>query len=116
MPSVREVRTACQQVLLQRASAQRQIRIVRLQSCDPVNGSVGRSLEADGWERRFEADAARVSEFIELYNSLGYEVTTAGLAPEVFAPECEGCAAVACRRYVTIYVRQLPRPRENSRL
>lgn len=63
-------------------------------------------LEAAGWERRFEADATRASELVELYSDLGYEVTTRRIAPEEIGPECAGCAIAACQRYVVVYTRR----------
>lgn len=65
-------------------------------------------LEAGGWERRFEADLARVEELEELYRSLGYEVRVRSLVPESFGPQCAGCALTACRRYVELYTRPAP--------
>ena len=63
-------------------------------------------LEEAGWQRRFEADATRVAEVVELYASLGWEVTTRAAAPKSFAPECMSCAVASCSRYVEIYTRQ----------
>ena len=63
-------------------------------------------LEEAGWQRRFEADVARVDEVAELYASLGCEVTTRAVAPKSFAPECESCAVASCSRYVEIYTRR----------
>ena len=65
-------------------------------------------LEASGWERRFEADLARVEELEELYRSLGYQVRVRSLVPESFGPQCAGCALTACRRYVELYTRRAP--------
>lgn len=76
---------------------------------DPAGGEPEVDHDASGWERRFEADVARVDELVELYTSLGYEVSTRGLLPEAFAPECAGCALTACARYVEIYTREPPR-------
>ncbi len=70
-----------------------------------TGGQLPEELEAAGWQRRFEADAARVDEVVELYTSLGCEVTTRALAPQSFAPECASCALTACSRYVEIYTR-----------
>jgi hypothetical protein len=64
-------------------------------------------LEAAGWERRFEADATRARELVDLYSELCYEVTTCSIEPEEFGPECAGCAIVAsCQRYVAVYTRR----------
>jgi hypothetical protein len=62
-------------------------------------------LEAAGWQRRFEADASRARELVDLYCELGYEVTTRPIAPEEIGPECAGCAIVLCQRYVGVYTR-----------
>jgi hypothetical protein len=71
--------------------------------------AVGRKrleLETTGWQRRFEADAARAVELVDLYCDMGYEVTTLPIAPQEIAPECTGCAIVACQRYVALYTRR----------
>jgi hypothetical protein len=63
-------------------------------------------LEAAGWQRRFEADASRARELVELYSQLSYEVTTCSIEPDEFGPQCGGCAIVAsCQRYVAVYTR-----------
>jgi hypothetical protein len=75
-----------------------------------VAGRQHLELEAAGWQRRFEADATRAAELVDLYSELSYEVTTAPIVPEEFGPDCAGCAIVAsCQRYVAVYTR---RPQE----
>ena len=71
----------------------------------PPAGAAAEELEAAGWVRRFEADTARLEEVVELYTSLGCEVTIRALEPQSFAPECAGCALTACARYVEVYTR-----------
>jgi hypothetical protein len=63
-------------------------------------------LEADGWKRCFVADEPRLSEAIETYRELGFEVA---LAP-VAAPdgECATCSMADPQRYRVIYVRRPP--------
>jgi hypothetical protein len=63
-------------------------------------------LEAAGWLRRFEAEAIRAGELVDLYHDLGYEVTTATIAAQEIGPDCAGCAIVACQRYVALYTRR----------
>lgn len=63
-------------------------------------------LETAGWQRRFEADATRARELVDLYSDLGYEITTRPIAPQEIGPECAGCAIVACQRYVALYTRR----------
>ena len=45
-------------------------------------------LERQGWMRQFVADEPRLSEAVELYKSLGYEVR---LEPAVFDKTSEEC-------------------------
>jgi len=64
------------------------------------------ALVAEGWERRFTADAQRAQEAIELYTQLGYEVRAESLLPEQFMGECEGCHSLVISMYKTIYTRK----------
>ena len=51
--------------------------------------SVIKSLEDEGWARRFVACEPRLSEAVELYKEIGFDVHLAPLPEE---PECESCA------------------------
>lgn len=64
------------------------------------------ALLADGWERRFVTDAARLDEVIELYRSTGYEVRAEKLSRTDFGDGCGECARTACQSYVLIYTRR----------
>ena len=66
------------------------------------------ALAQEGWERRFEADATREQELVELYTSLGFEVMVRGIATDNFGPDCEGCALTVGDRYIEIYTRRHP--------
>lgn len=63
-------------------------------------------LKKQGWIRRFVTDEPRLSEAVELYKSLGYEVR---LEPAVFdetSEECKKCLLYQdCDKYKTIYIR-----------
>jgi len=71
-------------------------------------------LEEEGWTRQFVASEPRLSEAVDLYRELGYEVRLEPLSKE---PECEGCDGIEkeseCRvcfegfedRYRTIFTR-----------
>ncbi|MBI3362452.1 MAG: hypothetical protein HY023_15230 [Chloroflexi bacterium] len=63
-------------------------------------------LVAEGWLRRFMADTERLSEYVELYASLGLDVRTEKVSPEEVADECSDCRLIICRQFVTIYTRQ----------
>jgi hypothetical protein len=64
------------------------------------------ALVAEGWERRFTADAHRAQEAIELYVQLGYEVRAESLLPEQLTDECEGCRSPVISEFKTIYTRK----------
>lgn len=63
-------------------------------------------LIAEGWERRFTADALRAREAIELYTSLGYEVRLEAIQPSQLSPACGDCRVATCFAYQTIYTRK----------
>jgi len=61
-------------------------------------------LKKEGWEKRFSIDEPRLSEMVEEYRALGFEVHI-----EPFDPSSEGC--ISCyekspERYKTIYTRR----------
>ncbi len=61
-------------------------------------------LKIQGWEKRFTIDEPRLSEMVEQYKELGFEVL---LAPvDLSSEECTSCIAVDPKRYKTIYTRK----------
>lgn len=62
-------------------------------------------LAAEGWTRRFMANGDRLEEYVNLYQSLGYEVRAESVGPDEIGPECADCRLVLCRQFVTIYTR-----------
>ena len=62
-------------------------------------------LEGQGWTRQFIADEPRLSEAVELYESLGYEVHLEPATPEEMGEECSVCFEDMPDRYKTIYTR-----------
>ena len=60
---------------------------------------------ADGWTRRFIADAARAEEALDLYAELGFEVCADPVRAEEIADECEDCRLLAALQFRTIYTR-----------
>ena len=58
-------------------------------------------LKIQGWEKRFTIDEPRLSEMVEQYKELGFEVL---LEPvDLSSEECTSCIAVDPKRYKTIY-------------
>ena len=61
-------------------------------------------LIKQGWEKRFTIDEPRLSEMVEQYKELGFEVL---LEPvETSSEECTTCITAFHDRYKTIYTRQ----------
>lgn len=63
-------------------------------------------LKREGWIRQFTTDEPRLSEAVELYRLLGYEIH---LEPATFNEEnelCKTCIQADCQKYRTIYIRK----------
>lgn len=65
-------------------------------------------LVAQGWERRFTADAQRAKEAMELYEKLGFQVLAEPVRPRDLDDDCEDCSAVAAFHFLAIYTRKKP--------
>jgi hypothetical protein len=58
-------------------------------------------LQKQGWEKRFTTDEPRLSEMVEQYKELGFEVL---LEPvDTTSEECTTCITAFSERYRTIY-------------
>lgn len=64
------------------------------------------ALVAEGWERRFTADAQRTPEVMDLYSQLGYEVRAEPVLPEELKNECDDCRSPVILEFKTIYTRK----------
>ncbi len=62
-------------------------------------------LEKEGWTRQFTVDEPRLSEAIEMYKLLGFEVHLEPMVPDENSEECAACLEAMCDRYKTIYTR-----------
>ncbi len=61
-------------------------------------------LEIEGWEKRFTIDEPRLSEMVEQYKELGFDVL---LEPvDLSSEECTDCMTAFHERYKTIYTRR----------
>ena len=70
-----------------------------------VRGQMNREeeLKKQGWEKRFTIDEPRLSEMVEQYKELGFEVL---LEPvDTTSEECTTCITAFPERYKTIYTR-----------
>ncbi len=63
-------------------------------------------LVAEGWERRFIADARRAEEAMELYEQLGYEVRAEPAQPAELGDDCDDCQLLLLLQFKTIYTRK----------
>lgn len=63
-------------------------------------------LKKQGWVKQFVADEPRLSEAVELYKSLGYEVRLEPVDFDEVSEECRKCLLYQdCSRYRVIYIR-----------
>jgi hypothetical protein len=76
----------------------------RLLSAEQLAGDPARI--ADGWERRFIADAQRAQEAMELYAELGYEVCADPVSAEEVGEDCGDCQLLAALQFKVIYTRR----------
>ncbi len=58
------------------------------------------------WEKRNIIDEPRLSELVELYESLGFEVKVTDFKPEEFPEECSECMVTSPQKYKVIYTRK----------
>ncbi len=67
-----------------------------------------KSLVTDGWERRTITDEPRLSELVETYRTLGFEVHLEPLSAEfleLLGEECKNCYIDNWERYKIIFTR-----------
>ncbi|OGU07863.1 MAG: hypothetical protein A2W29_07165 [Gemmatimonadetes bacterium RBG_16_66_8] len=64
------------------------------------------ALVAEGWERRFITDAARLAEVVALYEELGFEVRAVPVQAEQVGEDCEDCQVASLLRFQTVYTRR----------
>ena len=62
--------------------------------------------EIDGWITRTTTDEPRLSELVELYEELGFEVMLRPVSAEEADGTCSVCVMDDAGRYKTIYTRQ----------
>lgn len=62
-------------------------------------------LKRRGWTKQFTTDEPRLSEAVELYESLGYEVRLEPAAFNETSEACKTCLLADCSKYKTIYTR-----------
>jgi hypothetical protein len=62
-------------------------------------------LERQGWTRQFTVEAWRVEEYVELYQSLGFETRVEPATPAELGEECAECYLAQCENFRTIYTR-----------
>lgn len=68
-------------------------------------------LAREGWTKKFTCDAARVDEFVEIYESIGLEVRVEPISEDDPDLTCQVCFAGNRDGYKTIYTRpKIPNP------
>jgi hypothetical protein len=65
-------------------------------------------LTREGWQKQSTNDEPRLSELVEAYKEIGYEVHLEPFQPEE-EPGCKECIKSQADRYKTIYIRKNPK-------
>jgi len=75
----------------------------------PCSGGKRREeeLKREGWTKQFTTDEPRLSEAVELYESLVYEVRLEPASFDEASEVCKTCLLADCSKYKTIYTRKL---------
>jgi len=63
-------------------------------------------LKRQGWVRQFVTDEPRLSEAVELYKTLGYEVRLKEASFEEVNQICKNCLEADCEKYKIIYIKK----------
>ena len=66
---------------------------------------MGGTADLSGWERRTTIDEPRLSELVQLYEELGFEVLLRPVSREDLGQECGTCYLAQPERFRTIYTR-----------
>ena len=69
------------------------------------NKKTSAALAGEGWERRATYCDPRLSELVEMYEELGYEVYLKPFDPDE-ERECAECMKVSPEKYETLYTRK----------
>ena len=62
-------------------------------------------LAREGWTKKFTCDTSRVEEFVEMYESIGFEVRLEPVSDDDPDLSCQVCFAGNRDAYKTIYTR-----------
>jgi hypothetical protein len=62
-------------------------------------------LAQEGWEKKFTAAEPKLSEYIRMYEEMGFEVHEEPLTREELGQECSSCFVFAADIFQTIYTR-----------
>jgi hypothetical protein len=65
-----------------------------------------KELEKKGWIKQTTIGEPRLSEIVELYKSLGYEVRLEPIEPDELDEECRKCYELEGDKVKTVYVRK----------
>jgi hypothetical protein len=69
--------------------------------------------DLDGWKKMFAAKEPRLSEAVELYKSLGFDVRLEPIRPENVDSDCTECFEKDSEGYKMIYTSKRRNPTDN---
>ena len=62
-------------------------------------------LALEGWEKKFTAMEPKITEYVKMYEEMGFEVHTEPVTREELGQECTSCYALTFDLFQTIYTR-----------
>jgi signal recognition particle subunit SEC65 len=68
---------------------------------------MSKELEKQGWIKRTTIDEPRLSEIVEEYESLGYEVHLEDVKLEDLDQKCRKCYVNQIKKLKTVYIRKI---------
>lgn len=78
--------------------------VLRLSACG--ESKMSEDLEKRGWNKRTTIGEPRLTEIVELYKSLGYEVRVEPVKLDELDDDCKKCYADEAEEVKTVYVKK----------
>ena len=63
-------------------------------------------LKKEGWLKRTILDEPRLTEIVELYESLGFKVLIEPIQPDQLRDDCKSCFLANCDKFKAIFIKK----------
>ncbi|MHA2251679.1 MAG: hypothetical protein ACXAD7_15050 [Candidatus Kariarchaeaceae archaeon] len=65
-----------------------------------------KDLIKEGWTKRTILDEPRLSEVVELYESLGFKVLLEPIQPDQLGKDCKSCYLANCDKFKAVFIKK----------